>query len=98
MNETCAAAVSTFGIRSQVDMMQEEMNELGVAINHWKRGRAKDEDVITEIADVMIMARQMAIIFGEEEVDAEVERKLSRLSDGINKKGKLKVNKEYYGC
>ena len=106
MNEeqvkVCRDAVNTFGIKPQVDMMQEEMSELGVAIGHWKRGRAREEEVITEIADVMIVARQMAYIFGEEEVEAEVERKLERLRKRIEEqrgaRKKKPANKEYYGC
>lgn len=84
--KVCREAVNTFGIVPQVDMMQEEMNELGVEIGHWKRGRTTDDKVITEIADVLIMAQQMAYIFGEEEVEAEIERKIQRLANRIEEK------------
>lgn len=99
IKEICARAIKAFGIRSQVDMMQEEMDELGVALNHWKRGRAKDDEVITEIADVIIMAVQMGIIFGEDEVTAEVNRKLERLDETATrriKEPKRKLKKDYY--
>lgn len=98
IKEICAKAIKAFGIRSQVDMMQEEMDELGVALNHWKRGRAKDDEVITEIADVIIMAVQMGIIFGEDEVTAEVNRKLERLGKKLNEAGArtTKEKKDYY--
>ena len=77
--ETCRKAIEKFGIKAQVGMMHEEMCELGVALEHWKRDRCKKEDVVTEIADVMIVAPQMAIYFGKEAVDAEIDRKLERL-------------------
>lgn len=95
IKEICAKALERFGIVAQMDMMQEEMDELGVALSHYKRGRAKEEDVITEIADVLIVALQMAIYFGKDEVDAEINRKLARL-EGVIAKDEFK-GKEYYG-
>lgn len=77
--EICRKAVETYGIVSQEEMAREEMDELGVALSHFKRGRATAEDVITEIADVTIMMYQLATIFGIEKVTAEIDRKLERL-------------------
>ena len=45
----------------------------------------KDVDIITEIADVMIMMKQMAIIFGEKAVNDEISRKLERLEERMKK-------------
>lgn len=78
-----AEAIETFGIDGQIDMLHEEIGELQSAINKHKRGRVGREDVITEIADVMIMLGQMAYIYGSEEVRREKERKLERLQKRI---------------
>lgn len=79
-----ANTILAFGPRAQVDMLHEEVGELLSAINKYNRGRASKEDVITEIADVMIMCGQMAFLFGPDEVRAEKERKLIRLQQRID--------------
>ena len=81
--EICRKALDKFGIVAQMGMMHEEMGELSVALEHYKRGRCKEDAVITEIADVMIVAAQMAIYFGKDEVNAEIERKLERLEKSM---------------
>ena len=54
IEEVCRKAIEKFGESNQIDMALEEMAELSVALNHYNRGRATKEDVITEIADVFI--------------------------------------------
>jgi len=85
-----ANAILEYGVSAQVDMLHEEVGELLSAINKHKRGRASDKEVITEIADVMIMCGQMAFLFGEEEVAKEKERKLIRLQQRIDETRKNK--------
>jgi len=82
--EICRKALDKFGIVSQMGMMHEEMGELSAALEHYKRGRCKEDAVITEIADVTIMAAQMALYFGKEEVDAEIDRKLEKLEKKLD--------------
>lgn len=81
-------AVRTFGINAQMDMVIEECSELINAICKYRRGRVKEEDVITEIADVQIMCEQIAHWFGDVNVEAEKEYKLKRLEE------RLKAHKE----
>ena len=81
----CSDALERYGIVSQVGMMEEEMNELSIALHHFQRGRATVDEVITEIADVAIMVYQMALLFGKEGVDKEVERKLQRLEKKLSR-------------
>lgn len=83
--DICRKAVMKYGISSQVDMAHEEMGELSVALNHFKRGRGTMDEVITEIADVAIMTYQLALIFGEAKTKAEIERKLMRLKNRMEK-------------
>lgn len=85
-HEVCKKAIEAFGINSQIWMAIEECSELQDALAKLKRGRAKPEEVITEISDVQIMMEQLAIFFGEKEVNDERIRKLERLEKRIEKK------------
>lgn len=78
-------AIKDWGLDAQVKMMFEEMGELSVAIARFDRGRASIKDVITEIADVTIMAEQMGLIFGKEKTENEIEYKLNRLKEKLDK-------------
>lgn len=73
-------AVAKWGVDAQTDMAIEEMGELIVAINHYRRGREGGIDnVQEEIADVIIAMNQMKMMYGSDAVDAIIERKLNRL-------------------
>ena len=45
-------SIKTFGEQSQFDQLHEEVGELMVALNHYKRGRVNLTKVIEEIVDV----------------------------------------------
>lgn len=79
MSDLYARAVATWGDRAQTDIVLEELAELIVAIQHWRRGRCNETFVAQEIADVMIVAEQMRLIVGAEVVDAAKVEKLDRL-------------------
>lgn len=51
----------------------------------FRRGRVNEDDIITEIADVMIMCEQMATYFGKDKVALEKENKLERLEERLAK-------------
>lgn len=53
-------------------------SELTNAICKFRRGRVGNDDIITEIADVIIMCEQLSYYFGKEKVELEKERKLER--------------------
>ena len=78
-------AVDKFGHRAQVIKAMEELGELQVALAkdfHAPCGSMKSpprESVIDEIADVIIMAQQLRIIYGPDAVDKRVEYKTKRL-------------------
>lgn len=63
----------------------EECSELTNAICKFRRGRVGEDDIITEIADVMIMCEQLSNYFGKEKVELEKERKLERLKERLSK-------------
>lgn len=79
----CKEALETFGLDKQIDMCIEECAELQNALMKFRRGRAKLEDVQTEIADVQIMCSQMQIAFGEKQTIVEHGNKLMRLAKRI---------------
>lgn len=82
----CKGAVDTFGQDSQKRMAVEECAKLINALMKEGRGRATDEDIITEIADVQIMMEQLAQIYGREKVKRERYRKLRRLDVRVRRK------------
>lgn len=85
-------AVHHYGAEHQKKKAIEEMGELITAISREQDGRATLEQVITEIADVQIMMRQLALIYGIDAVAEEIDRKQRRLLRRIDKE--LKAKKE----
>lgn len=92
-------AIATYGNAAQVDMAIEEMSELTKALCKERRTdrlgaslpehKAALENVIEEIADVLIMAKQLLIIFDcEAEVEREIEHKLNRLEKRLERNTK----------
>ena len=85
-------AVHHYGAEHQKKKAIEEMGELITAISREQDGRATTEQVITEIADVQIMMRQLALIYGIDAVANEIDRKQRRLLHRMDKE--LKPQKE----
>lgn len=82
---TLLDAIMQFGLEHRKTMAIEECAELINALAKERRGRKND--VITEIADVQIMIDQLKLIYGEEKVKNEIDRKVARLQTllmGIN--------------
>lgn len=77
--ETISLAIKTYGKEAQTQMLFEEMAELQNAMCKLARGRGTVDHVCEEIADLMIMCRQMAQIFGPNLVDTWTDYKLARL-------------------
>lgn len=72
-------AIEQWGVHPQIRMVFEECSELMNALAKTYRNRVTKQDVITELADVVIMCEQMAVVFGQEEYEAELERKLEKM-------------------
>ena len=83
-------AVHHYGAEHQKKKAIEEMGELITAISREQDGRATTEQVITEIADVQIMMRQLALIYGIDAVAKGIDRKQRRLLRRIDKELKTK--------
>lgn len=82
----CKKAVETFGADQQINMAIEEMAELIVALNHWRRGRCGNAEVIEEIADSTIMMVQLSYIICSTDfspINKVTHEKLERLAKTI---------------
>lgn len=77
-------AVSAWGIVAQTDLAIEEMGELIVAINHYRRGRVGIDAVQEEIADVLIAMHQMTMMYGANGVKDIFNQKIERLERRLN--------------
>lgn len=77
-------AVNTFGARNQEDVAIEEMSELIKALIKHRRYNTPEtkENILEEIADVVIMICQLTVIHGfdREIVDEKIERLKQRLT------------------
>lgn len=81
-NLTLINAIRKFGEDHQKTMAIEELSELQIAICHERRGR--ESNVPEEIADVLIMCRQLMEIYGcDIEVQDWIDNKVERLKERI---------------
>ncbi|MBQ4535349.1 MAG: hypothetical protein IJA22_00830 [Clostridia bacterium] len=86
-------AKEIWGLVGQYDQCIEEMAELTVALNKYKRKTLHNEyqgqdeienNVIEEIADVFICIEEMANLFGEDKVTAAIEQKMLKFKNEID--------------
>ncbi len=75
----CLRAVDHFGARHQIQKAIEEMGELITELSRLQDNRTSKELIRGELADVIIMAEQLRILYGPADVDACIERKLEEL-------------------
>lgn len=88
-------AVRHYGPEHQKRKAVEEMGELITALSREQDGRATPEQVITEIADVHLMIRQLMIIYGLDVCLKEYDRKQRRLLRRIAKETGGDYRKEF---
>ena len=86
-------AVAHYGAEHQKRKAVEEMAELITALAREQDGRATEKDVITEIADVHLMIRQLIVIYGVEKCLNEYMRKQKRLLRRIDRESAEKDDK-----
>lgn len=85
-------AVEKWGEESQLDQMIEEMAELIVALNKYKRAKhfvaqKKDgvmDNIYEELADVKMCLEQLEYIFGLSNVDKTLDVKLQKFIKQLN--------------
>jgi len=72
-------AINHWGKELQIGMLMEEVGELFVAVNKFRRGRLSNKNRIAEeIADVMIMLEEISFMFEIDE-DCIAKWKVSKL-------------------
>ncbi len=95
-------AETLWGLVAQYDQAIEEMGELIVAINKYKRKclygeyaqNAKVEaNLIEEIADVKMCLEQLEDFMGKEKVDEVFDKKINKLQEEIKEMSKRCKNK-----
>lgn len=81
---TYEKAIEHYGRVPQMVKAIEELGELSTEIARNILGvYPADDKIVDEVADVTIMMRQLAIIFGEKAVEDRIEFKLTRLQGRI---------------
>lgn len=84
-------AINHWGEELQLGMLSEEIGELFIAINRFRRGRITDKDKIAEeIADVVIMLEQLAFMFkiDNKSIEGWKTSKLEKLESMVRNKTK----------
>jgi len=74
------ATLAKWGPDAQYDQAIEECAELITALKHLKRGKADEQKVIAELADVYLMVGQLGYMFGPDKLEQAVEVKLEKLA------------------
>ena len=77
--QTLVHAINHFGVENQTKQALQEMGERIVELERRGTDRFDRDHVAEEVADVIIMANQLRIIYGGERVDEIVDQKLQRL-------------------
>ncbi len=77
--EIYAKTISKWGEDAQYDQMIEECAELIATLKHFARGKVGRDAVVDELADVFLMVGQLTYMFGEEQLDEAVEKKIAKL-------------------
>jgi len=78
-------AINRYGARKQTRKVMEECAELMAAVYHYQDGRCKKAHVAEEIADVIIMCHQLAMIIDEDMVSGFVKSKIERLKERMER-------------
>ena len=78
-----------YGFTSQANMLCEEAAEFTVALNKLRRGHAESyNNVKEELADVLVIALQLRLLLGVQNIDnimdEKVQRQLNRIKEGEN--------------
>lgn len=72
-------AVETWGVEDQFMMAIGECGEFVTLAGRHVQGRLDKEQIIDEVADVLVMMHQMALIYGEQEVRDRIEFKMNKV-------------------
>ncbi len=79
IEEIYQATIAKWGEDAQYDQAVEECAELITALKHYRRGKIDKQALVEELADVTLMLGQLSWMFGQQQVDEAIERKLAKL-------------------
>ncbi len=80
MEQLYRATLDKWGKDAQYDQAVEECAELIAALKHFRRGKVDQQAVIDELADVTLMLGQLTWMFGTEQVEKSIQKKLQKLN------------------
>jgi len=83
LNDALVLARKVYGDNFLIDLAIEEMSELTVALNHFRRKRAEAKEVQEEIADVMLAMQELQLIFGIYDVHFYYRAKCERFENQV---------------
>lgn len=84
MRNVIERALEHYGKENQLLQFYEELNELGAAVNHHKRGKISKEDLVHEIGDVFVMLDYIKLIFDID--DIEIDKAVIRSKERLEQK------------
>jgi len=73
-----------FGKNFEISKTMEEMSELIQALCKYQINQGNADNIIEEIADVLLMISQLSYIFGNDLVKEKIKVKLARLEERIH--------------
>jgi hypothetical protein len=91
LDDLAQRAIDTWGVEQQFEQTKEEVLELALELQRIIRGRHDEEKILEEAVDVHIMTKEIFIIFGEDRVNAMMEKKLNKFENHLNKSLHKKV-------
>ena len=92
INEELQKIADHYGFSSQADMLCEESAEFTVALNKLRRGNNEAyKNVKEELADVLVVASQLRLLLGSEEIDKIAHKKIKRQLQRIKEEGMDKL-------
>lgn len=79
MDERIKKIADHYGFTSQANMLCEESAEYMVALNKLRRGKPEAyANVKEEVADIIVVAKQLRYLLGADEIDKIISEKLDR--------------------
>ena len=91
--EIAKKCIELWGNKDQIRQCIEECSELITVLAKYGRNvnGSTDDDIVTEIADVEIMCKQMRLIFGEHRTSIEKQAKLEKLNTRVDRESQFKA-------
>jgi NTP pyrophosphatase (non-canonical NTP hydrolase) len=90
MNDVLKDIINLFGEKQQMIVAMEECSELIKEISKYLRGKSNRDNIIEEVADVLIMIKYLQLILNisDEELNEMKQFKINRTKNKYIKEGK----------